>query len=85
MDTSIIPLTSSPNETQTAIADQASLPESSQVENRAYIPDSDNAEMNIVHALLELSQTNVSHVDQCTQTITIHNSVINLKQYSCYT
>ena len=69
MNTSDITLTSSPNETETAIADQASLPESSQVKNRAYIPDSDIAEMDIAHALLELSQTNVSHVDQCTQTV----------------
>ena len=35
MNTSDIPFTSSPNETETAIADQASLPESSQVEIRA--------------------------------------------------
>ena len=64
MDTSDIPLTSSANETQTAIADQASLPESSQLENRAYIPDSDAARMDVAHALLELSQTTyVSHVD----------------------
>ena len=55
MDTSDIPLTSSANESQTAIADQASLPESSQVENRAYIPDSDTAKMDVAHALLELS------------------------------
>ena len=69
MDTSDIPLTSSANETQTAIADQASLPESSQLENKAYIPDSDAARMDVAHALLELSQTTyVSHVDQCTQT-----------------
>ena len=68
MDTSDIPLTSSANEIQTAIADQASLPESSQVENMAYIPDSDTAKMDVAHASLELSQTNVSHVDQCTQT-----------------
>ena len=68
MDTSDIPLTSSANETQTAIADQASLPESSQVENRAYIPDSVTAEMDVSYASLELSQTNVSHVDQYTQT-----------------